>query len=60
MICYSKVVKKGIENKNYKNILLFKLIERSREERKTYKANRVPGGADPEEQFQLINQENLN
>ena len=44
----------------FKNILLFKLIERSREERKTYKANRVPGGADPEEQFQLINQGNLN
>ena len=49
-----------MENKNYKNILLFELIERSREERKTYKANRVRGGADPEEQFQLINQENLN
>jgi len=30
-----------MENKNYKNILLFKLIERSREERKTYKANRA-------------------
>ena len=44
----------------FKNILLFKLIERSREERKTYKANRVRGGADREEQFQLINQENLN
>ena len=44
----------------FKNILMFKLIERSREERKTYKANRVRGGADPVEQFQLINQENLN
>ena len=30
-----------MENKNYTNILLFKLIERSREERKTYKGNRV-------------------
>ena len=49
-----------MENKNYKNILFLKLIERSREERKTYKANRVRGGADPVEQFQLINQENLN
>ena len=49
-----------MENKNYKNILLFELIERSREERKTYKANRVRGGADPVEQFQLINQVNLN
>ena len=49
-----------MENKNYTNILLFKLIERSREERKTYKANRVRDGADREEQFQLINQENLN
>ena len=52
-----------MENKNYKNILLFKLIESAaadREELKTYKGNRVPGGADPEEQFQLINQGNLN
>ena len=52
-----------MENKNYKNILFLKLIESAaadREERKTYKANRVPGGADPEEQFQLINQGNLN
>ena len=49
-----------MENKNYKNILFLKLIERSREERKTYKANRVRGGADPVEQFQLINQVNLN
>ena len=49
-----------MERKNYNILLLIKLIERSLEERKTYKANRVPGGADPEEQFQLINQGNLN
>ena len=51
----------------FKNILMFKLIERSREERKTYKANRVRlyrlGGAAEADRmvpFQIITQENIN